>query len=155
MNVFDISTPKQFLHSIRCRYNRYREPVQNGGRTTEDILYVVMGLTHLREWIAPEKSPKKYRPESSTAAQNFSSSMYDDENYKKILDVTNGVKHLRRSETVTSSAYGSTVDDWADWDAVASIDNGPPISHYIDGISVETVINPILEKYETLLDDTK
>jgi hypothetical protein len=114
-----------------------------------------MGLTHLREWIAPEKSPKKYRPESSTAAQNFSSSMYDDENYKKILDVTNGVKHLRRSETVTSSAYGSTVDDWADWDAVASIDNGPPISHYIDGISVETVINPILEKYETLLDDTK
>ena len=49
-SVFDILTPVEFLYSIEQSFEKYKAEKQ---RNIASLLYVVMGLTHLREWIAP------------------------------------------------------------------------------------------------------
>lgn len=151
MAIFDIKTPKQFLYSIRCRYDTYRRPVVNGGRTTEDILYVIMGLYHLREWIA-RKEDKKYLPSCTEEARRFSDDLNGNSHYRKLRNVTNGTKHLKVSETVTSTVGGTTVDEWPNFDTVIDTDSGPPSEHFIDEVPVHVVIDSIIAKYQNWFD---
>jgi hypothetical protein len=71
MSVFDIETPEQFFHSICSRYRKYQQPVKEGGRTTEDLLYVIMGLHHLREWIAPRDKNRHFLSTCTNEARFF------------------------------------------------------------------------------------
>lgn len=155
MSVFDIERPDQFFHSICSRYRKYQQPVQNGGRTTEDIIYVIMGLNHLREWIAPESSAKKYRPTCTDQEKQFSSTMYDDPNFTRLRHITNGTKHLKVSNTVTTAVGGTSVDEWPDWDAALDVDAGLPSEHLIDGEPARNVIDPVVAMYQEWFDDLR
>ena len=71
MSVFDFGDAKAFFESIERTYNRYRQgPV----KSTEDLLYVVMGLNHLREWISPgfNKGKNGKWPKVKNEEQKFS-----------------------------------------------------------------------------------
>lgn len=143
MNVFDIKTPEEFFNTICTRFDRYQSP---GGRDTADLLYVIMGLSHLRDWIAPNDW-KKFRPGVPIGAQNFHGRIFDSTEFQKLLDITNGTKHLRVTETRTSVLGGSTVDEWQDFDAVLDVDFGDPTGHLIDDLPAEACIKPIIAIY--------
>jgi hypothetical protein len=88
----------------------------------EHLLLLVLGLTHLREWIAP-----KYKRGSPprTSAQRFAAMLFENPDYQTILLLANHAKHQRRSslpETQTTS-FVETIDDrdtpidsWLDFD---------------------------------------
>ena len=53
--IFDLKTSEDFFNTILRVYDRYQ---QSNTKDVEDLLYVLMGLNHLREWIAPEYNYK-------------------------------------------------------------------------------------------------
>jgi hypothetical protein len=79
--IFDIGNAKEFFASIQHRCGLYPACTV---KSTEDLLYIIMGLNHLREWIAPGfgiKSDGTW-PTSNTPAQALSRKVYEDPSHQ-------------------------------------------------------------------------
>ena len=88
----------------------------------EHLLLLVLGLAHLREWIA---SNYKRGTEPSTSAERFASMLFENPDYQTILLLANHAKHQRLTrlpETQTTSFIESfddrdtPIDSWIDFD---------------------------------------
>ena len=66
VGIFDLNTPQEFFNSICRILNRYKS---SHAKDIEDLLYVLMGLNHLREWIAPHYD--KMKPPKNPAEDFF------------------------------------------------------------------------------------
>jgi len=147
MTIFDIDSAASFFAAIKRRHAVYLSPLQNRGQTTEDLLFVIMGLNHLREWIAPESGPTKYIPNrSSEEEQNFSTTIYENPNHEIVREICNATKHFKSITTTTT--HGALIDDWHNIDDVAEFDKGPPTGHSINGEPIEDLLSPLVELYE-------
>ncbi len=64
MGIFDLNTLEEFFQSICRILEQYKVST---AKNIEDLLYILMGLNHLREWIAPgydwKKPPKEPKEE--------------------------------------------------------------------------------------------
>lgn len=157
MSIFDIGDSQEFLASIERRYEAY-----NRGRckSTEDLLFIIMGLCHLREWIAPDFNPKWTASGLQWGAcdsdeKSFSREVYLLESFDKIRRLCNATKHFELKhgkQPHTQVAFDSLIDDWPDIDSVASFDSGPPTCHKVDGTPVDAFIDEVLQKYRTWFD---
>ncbi|MFN4312415.1 MAG: hypothetical protein ACK4FK_17665 [Ferrovibrio sp.] len=144
--VFDFSDAKDFYNSIRNSYLRYQK---GPTRATEDLLYVVMGLNHLREWIAPDfDSNSKHWSIPRNAEQIFSKKIFSHPAHAVIRQLCNHTKHSNRTMN-TYTEHGAPIDDWPDFDAVQSTDLGPPINHFVDGKPISEFIETLIAEYET------
>jgi hypothetical protein len=152
--VFDISDATQFFGAIERCFQRYQSSRE---KSTEDLLFVVMGLNHLREWIAPEYKPKcgpdpnvdGSWPLTDTPEKEFSREVYRNDNHKIIRKVCNGTKHAKRISHTTATEHERNVLAWSDFLAVADVYKGPPIAHLVDGYPVERYIEPLIALYRT------
>lgn len=150
MAIFDIRDAKQFLHTIEQRFIRYQA---SRVKSTEDLLFIVMGLNHLREWIAPGFKPKCFDPltwpPEDTRAKEFSRKVYEDSDHEMVRELCNGMKHVRKSKHTTSAAYDSTMAEWPDVDSVLDFGKGPPTEHFVDGEPIEPIIQRVIDLYKT------
>jgi len=147
MSVFDFGDAKAFFASIDRTYDRYR----NGTvKSTEDILYVIMGLNHLREWIAPgfKTKPDGTWPKSDSPEKKFSKQVYNDENHRIIRILCNATKHAK-AHAKSGTSHDALVDDWPDFDSVADVDLGPPTEHFFNDKPVSNFIDPLIQLYAT------
>ena len=126
MAIFDIETPERFFHLIEQRFIRYQANVV---KPTEVLLFIIMGLNHLREWIAPQFEPISHNPltwpPANTPEKAFSKKVYEDADHKVIRALCNGVKHVKargltpeKPKHETSTAHDSNLDKWPDSDSV-------------------------------------
>ena len=145
MAVFDFGDAKAFFDSIERAYNRYQ---QGPAKSTEELLYVIMGLNHLREWISPDFNPGKNRkwPDAKNIEQKLSKKIYEDDNYTIIRSLCNSTKHARY-DIETDTQFGLTMDEWPDLDAVANFDLGPPKGHCVNGKPIDQIIDPVVDLY--------
>lgn len=148
MSIFDLNDPHAFFHSIKYQLIQYEEETT---RSTEDILYVIMGLNHLREWIAPDykfDNTAKVWPAPKTEAEAFSKRIYDTPEFKIVRSLCNQTKHPK-NKVLTSTLHGANIDDWKNWDAVVDFDLGPPTRHFVNGIPIEEILRPLVTEYES------
>lgn len=148
--IFDIDSPEDFFYSINNAWANYKKGKQ---KSVEILLYVIMGLNHLREWIAPGynpkcKSGKKSRKIPSTDAENFSKAIYDYDSFKIIRGLCNRTKHLKQMKAKTSSEKNVPFDDWSDIDAIRNWDKGPASAYSVDGIDVINIIDKVIDFYQ-------
>lgn len=148
MSVFDIGDSRSFFASIERRYSGY---IHCRCKSTEDLLFVIMGICHLREWIAPDFNPKNGRWDPcDTDEKSFSKEIYLTDSFDTIRRLCNTSKHFelrKERQPITTVTFDSFVDDWPDFDSVASVDDGPPTSHVVDGYPVEKLIDDVLQRY--------
>ncbi len=146
-SVFDILTPVELLYSIEQSFEKYKAVKQ---RNIESLLYVVMGLTHLREWIAPgyeckgkcEKTPKNDEEE-------FSKKIYENhDGFTTIRMLCNRTKHLKKTNFSTSSSHDLSFDEWTDFDAVRDFNKGPATDYYVDNRNIIEVIEAVIDYYK-------
>lgn len=147
--IFDIYSPEEFFYSINTAWTNYKKGKQ---KSVEILLYVIMGLTHLREWIAPGYNPqyklvKKLWEFPSTDAERFSKAIYNDASFEIIRGLCNRTKHLKQMKANTSSDHDVSFDDWSDIDAVRNWDKGPASAYSIDGIDVINIIDKVIDFY--------
>lgn len=153
--VFDLKTPAEFFGTILRIYDRYQ---RSNEKDIEDLLYVLMGLNHLREWIAPGYSAYtrtcegKQKNLPRNRGEVFYNEIWDDTSSFKIINsLCNRTKHLKTGTIrgTTSSSHDIPFDDWSDVDAVRDFDLGPASKYLVDGRDVVEIINDVIAFYRT------
>jgi hypothetical protein len=147
MSLFNINDAQAFFHSIKHRYRSYAAAKV---RPTEDLLYVIMGLNHLREWIAPRynyNNKDQKWPEPKTEAEVFSKEIFGSPEHAMVRELCNRTKHPKPTMR-TSTSHNSCIDDWPDFDSVQNFDDGPPTAHFVETVPVDEYIVPLIERYE-------
>lgn len=115
------------------------------GKRTQDLLFLVFGLTHLREWIAPDYDPKLA---PVTPQERFYQQIFESDEFNILRALCIRSKHMSRSESAMGALYGGKIDDWPDVDSVTNFDRGPPIAYFVDGHDVEDVIRVVIKFYD-------
>ena len=139
--MFDINSPEAFFRAI-CR--NASDLRNRSAKATDRLLFVIFGLNHLREWIAPG-----YRPRGSPTneKERFYESIYSCPSFELINDICNHTKHLKPIGS-ERTGYGLNIDDWSDIDSVESFDDGPPTSYEIDGKDVLEAVEEVIAFYQ-------
>lgn len=115
------------------------------GKRTQDLLLLVFGLTHLREWIAPDHDSRRLpqTPEDAFYEEIFK---LEEFNILRLLCIRS--KHMSQTVGVMGTLYGSRIDDSPDIDSIADFDRGAPIAYSVDERDMEDVIQTVIKFYE-------
>lgn len=140
--MFHLKSAEDFFYCINVTLQRYEH---SQVKQIEDLMFLLMGLNHLREWIAPGyKYDKKIPP--STPEQKFFVKVHETPEFKAINELCNGTKHLNNAPP-THSNGGLNIDEWPDFDSVVSVNDGPPTGFYYNGEEVGELLRRLAEYY--------
>jgi len=141
-HFYDIESAKQLFGLLQATARNFSS---SRGKSTKDLLFLVFGLTHLREWIAPGYDPKN--PPISPE-ERFFQDIFGLDEFNILRGLCNRSKHMSADVEATGALYGAKIDDWPDVDAVTNFDRGAPLAYFVDGRDVEEVIPVVIKFYE-------
>jgi hypothetical protein len=142
--IFDIESPQDLFDLVERRFKLYCEAVD---KSPEDILFVIMIVNHLREWIAPDYNPRNGNWQKADSPEKyFSQKVYKDINFDVIRNLCNGTKHANKAPN-TSIEYEPNIFAWKSVFAVRHIFRGVPLSYLVDGQPIESYVKPVMEMY--------
>lgn len=141
--IFDIKTSEAFFHSIKTSFDKYKKSKE---KNIESLLYIIMGLNHLREWIAPG-----YNHEDPVAIMRkaFYNSIWSENSFQIIRCLCNRSKHLNETERNTSASHNRPFDEWTDINSVRDFDRGPATDYFVDDKNIIEVVDAVVKFYET------
>jgi len=143
--IFDINSDEAFFHSLQRTASKLRlSKVKN----TNELLYLLMGVNHLRDWIAPGFRWDKQKPPQKPE-EIFGVSIFGIAEFKVVNAVCNRSKHMGDIQYQLETEYGAKLDDYPEIDSVHDFDNGPPVNYYVEGRNLLDIIDVILNYYET------
>lgn len=138
--MFGLNSPDDFFFYIK---RTVEHQAHSKEKRVNELFFIIMGLNHLREWIAPSYD---YRSPAQTPEQQFFNEIWELSEFKKINKLCNGTKHLSIAPP-TEAKYGLNIDDWYSIDDVLDFDNGPPKQFLVDETDIEDIINAVVEFY--------
>lgn len=141
-HFYDIESAEQLFGLIKVSSRNFSA---SRGKSTKDLLFLVFGLTHLREWIAPGYGPND--PPSSPEEQFFQD-IFQLEEFNVLRQLCNRSKHMNAEAGKTDALYGGTFDDAPDVDAMTDFDRGAPSAYFVEGKDVEDLIRVVIRFYE-------
>jgi hypothetical protein len=141
-HFFDIESPEQFYSLLKATAQEFSS---RRGKSIKVLLLLVFGLTHLREWIAPDYDSrvKPIQPE-----EKFYQAIFGLPEFNILRNLCNRSKHMDTRVQAMGPLYGGTLDDAPDFDAIMDFDRGPPTAYFVDGRDVEEVISIVIAFYE-------
>ncbi|MBT4668620.1 MAG: hypothetical protein HOC17_03680 [Candidatus Ruthia sp.] len=141
--MFDLKAEDLFFH-VKQAMGKYQE---SKSKSIEQLFFIIMGLNHLREWIAPGYKYDRESPSPVTKEHKFFVKIYNElPEFKTINASCNGIKHLESSQN-TDAKYGLKIDDWGLFDDVQSFDDGPPSKFTVDGVDIEIILKKVIDFY--------
>ena len=141
---FDINSDEAFFLSLQ----RAAAKLQSlKVKETANVLYLLMGANHLRDWIAPGY-PRQWKT-PTTPEQLFYVAIYDLKEFNIVNDLCNHSKHLKNHGYRLEAKYGTMIDDYPEIDSVFDFDNGPPIGYSVDGRDLFDILAVVLLHYQS------
>lgn len=98
-------------------------------KRTEDLLFLIFGLTHLREWIAPNYSAEC---PPRTPEERFSDELNRLTSYQLLKDLCNRSKHMRKQVAMGPLRRKAET-----------------VAYFVEGRDVDDVLRDVLTHYET------
>ena len=135
---FDIESAEQLFSLLKATANTF---VLARAKRTQDLLFLLFGLTHLREWIAPGYD---YEKDPTTPGEFFFQEIYAFQDFRTIQQLCNHSKHVCHSEKAMGAMRGGPIDDWPEVDSVTDLDKGAPIGYFADGRDVDDLITSVV-----------
>ena len=139
---YDIESANQLFQLLKTVWSNL---MSTPGKQTQDLLFLIFGLTHLREWIAPDYDPEKT---PITPQEHFYQKIFKLKEFNILRGLCNRSKHMLQSESVMGALYKRKIDDWPNIDSVTNFDRGPPIAYFVDSQDVEEVIRIVIRFYD-------
>lgn len=146
--IFDVKTSEDYFYHIQRSIDKYK---LDTSKNIERLFFIINGLNHLREWIAPNYEPytrDKNINEPKNEAEVFSKNIYDLSEYTIIREVCNGIKHLRKQRKKLETSYNLNVDTWPNFDDVQNVDAGAPSNFFVDSINIIEFIEKVTRYYD-------
>ncbi len=148
--TFDINSAKDLFSLIKITMKDFCNKEE---KDAAKLLFLIMALNHLREWIAPGYKPNNGNwPPANTPEKRFSQNIYVNcPEFDTIRELCNKTKHFRekRNPKITHSEHNPLVDDWKDFDSVKSVDKGPVMNYFVDGENVINIMGAVINFYNT------
>lgn len=141
-HFFYIQSAEQLFYLLKTVANTF---TSSEAKRMQDLLLLVFGLTHLREWIAPGFDPK--RP-PVTPGEQFFQDIYMLDEFKVLQALCNRSKHMSPTDSVMGTLHTLTIDEWPDVDSVSDFDLGSPTAYSVDDRDVDDVIQVAIKFYE-------
>ena len=104
---------------------------------------MILGLNHLREWIAPGFKDFKH---PANDAEEFFLLIFDNSDWKIINEICNQTKHVNPVPRL-SAEYDLTFESWHSVDDVRTFDSGPPTRFTVDGHDIEPILERVSDFY--------
>lgn len=138
----DLDMPDQLFHVLIAAFSRYEA---DQAKRIDEVFLLVLGLAHLREWIAPGFKGKRA---PRNPAERFSEKLYEQESYQILLHLANHAKHQFRDENLLiRSVHYDKVDDWPDFDRANSVDDGPVSAYFVGDHDLCELFHEVLAFY--------
>ena len=141
---FDINSDEAFFLSLQRAASKLQSLKV---KETANVLYLLMGVNHLRDWIAPGYDRRWKIP--TTPAQKFYVAIYSLPEFKVINVLCNRSKHMGDLVYCLEAKYGTMIDEYLEIDSVFDFDNGPPIGYSVDGRDLFDIIAVVLRYYQS------
>jgi hypothetical protein len=141
-HLFDIESPDQLFYLLKLVAKRFTTAP---AKRPEDMLLLVFGLTHLREWIAPDYSPKQ---PPVAPSEKFYQAIFNLEEFKVLQALCNRSKHMCSTESAMGTLHGGSIDDRPDVDSVLDFDRGSPRAYFVDGRDMDDVVRTVVSFYD-------
>lgn len=141
-HLFDIESADQLFYLLKLVAKRF---TTSNSKRPEDMLLLVFGLTHLREWVAPDYSPTQ---QAVTSSEQFYQEIFVLEEFKVLQALCNRSKHMCATDSAMGTLHGGAIDDWTDVDSVLNFDRGPPRAYFVDGRDMDDVVRTVINFYE-------
>lgn len=141
---FEIQDDEAFFTVVSNTLASYRSSTE---KLPEQLLLLVLGLAHLREWIAPGYK-RGSAPKSN--AERFVASLFEYPDYQTVLLLANHAKHQRRMslpETQSTTCVemiddrDSPIGSWMDFDT------GPASTHHYGSRDLSDVFENVASFY--------
>jgi hypothetical protein len=141
-HFFEIQSAEQLFALLKVIADRF---TQEPAKRVEDLLLLVFGLTHLREWIAPGYSPTHV---PISPEQNFYQNILTLEEFRILQGLCNRSKHMSLTTGSMGASHEPPIDDWRDGDSVSIFGRGPTIAYCVEGYDVDDVIRVVVAFYQ-------
>ena len=141
-HLFDIESSGQLFYLLKLVAKRFTSA---RAKRPEDMLLLVFGLTHLREWIVPDYSPTQ---QAVTPSEEFYQAIFGLEEFKVLQALCNRSKHMCTTESAMGTLRGGPIDEWPEVDSVLNIDRGPPRAYFVNGRDMDDVVRTVVKFYE-------
>jgi len=142
--IFDINSDEAFFRSLQRASLKLQS---NKVKETAKLLYLLMGVNHLRDWIAPGFNWKVGEP--LTPGQHFGVAIFNLPEFKVVNAVCNRSKHMGCLRYPLEIEYGTMIDEYPEIDSIFDFDNGPPTGYSVDGRDLLDIVDVALGYYET------
>ena len=124
----NLEDPEQLFRVLIRAFGRYESART---KQIDDVFLLVLGLTHLREWIAPGF---KGQHDPRNPAERFSKSLFENESYRLVLQLANHAKHQFRDEhLVVKSIHYPRPESWTEFESASWDDNDELVKEYLVG----------------------
>lgn len=140
---FDINSDEAFFQSLERAASKFRSTKI---KDTAKVLYLLMGVNHLRNWICPGFNAKD---QPVTPEQNFCVAIYSLPEFKIVNSLCNRSKHMGRMPYQLEAKYGAMVSEYPDISSLFSFENGPPLGYSVDGRDLFDIIDVVLRFYRS------
>ena len=141
---FDINSDEALFRSLQRASSKFQSLKV---KDTASLLYLLMGVNHLRDWICPGFDPKKKNP--VTPEQHFYAAIYSLPEFLIVNSLCNRSKHMGRMPYRVETTYGAMVDEYREIDSVFDFDNGPPLGYSVNGRDLFDIIAVVLNYYQS------
>lgn len=141
---FDIRDAHAFFTIVSNTLNSF---LSTKAKRPEHLLLLVLGLAHLREWIAPGYE-RGVAPKNR--AEQFAAMLFENSNYQTIRLLANHAKHQRRQtlpDTQTTSFVEMIDDRDIPIDSWGSFDEGPASAYQYGDIDLEKLFIDVTSLY--------
>jgi len=146
--IFDLKSAEDYFYHIQRSIDKYK---LDSNKKIERLFFIINGLNHLREWIAPNYQPYFNNGEENkpkTKEEIVSKKIYDLSEHEIIRKICNGTKHQSKQKHELIAKYDLKISQWDSVSDVRKISNGSPSAFYVDGKNIINIIDIVADFYE-------
>ena len=143
MKMFGIQSPTHLLSEIDTALAEFRTAK---GTTFRNLFFLLSGLNHLREWIAPGYS---HKDPADTPNKVFYNSIYHHcPEWKLVNSLCNGLKHFDPYPYSTSDNASKLLVNFNSLSGVTSLEHGHPQKFTVKGRDAIDILAAARNYYE-------
>ena len=141
-HFFNIESAGQLFDLLKTVAKRF---LTSDEKQTEDFLLLVFGLTHLREWIAPDYD---WKNDPQTPAENLFQEIFKLEEFKLLQGLCNRSKHMCATNYAMGPLFKTVREPSINENSVSQSGRRHLVGFFVNGNDMEDVFRVVIKFYE-------